>query len=78
MGMSYEELRKIPREELIEIFDKTAKYSCEGIAYYREEIARRDAEELNKLMMKHTCAITIMTVIMTVATIVQLFLYFCK
>lgn len=45
MSYSIEELRSIPRDELIARHDSAAKNTSVGVKYYLEELARRDAAE---------------------------------
>lgn len=71
MSMSYKELTQLSDEELIEQYDKQANSTCVGLSYYTEEIARRRNEKSNKLMVNLTIAITVMTAVMLVSTIIN-------
>lgn len=51
---SFSELRKMPTDELVRIYDSTATSTDLGLMFIREEIARRENAE-------HTKAISLMT-----------------
>ena len=67
--MKYNDLSKITDEELIELYDKTAKNTAVGLGYYTEELARRRTEKSDKLMLRCTVWIAIMTAVMLLSTI---------
>lgn len=67
--MDYKTLTELSDEELINQYDKTAAHTSVGLNYYTEEIARRRNEKSNKLMIRYTKWITIMTVVMLLCTI---------
>lgn len=71
MSMSYKELTQLTDEELIIQYDKKASSTSVGLNYYTEEIARRRNEKSNKLMVNLTIAITVMTAVMLVSTIIN-------
>ena len=71
MSMSYKELTQLSDKELIEQYDKQASSTCVGLNYYTEEIARRRNEKSNKLMVNLTIAITVMTAVMLISTIIN-------
>lgn len=71
MSMSYKELTQLTDEELIRQYDKQAGSTSVGLNYYTEEIARRRNEKSNKLMVNLTIAITVMTAVMLVSTIIN-------
>ncbi|MDD4511429.1 MAG: hypothetical protein PHY23_11055 [Oscillospiraceae bacterium] len=71
MSMSYKELTQLTDEELIRQYDKQANSTSVGLNYYTEEIARRRNEKSNKLMVNLTIAITVMTAVMLVSTIIN-------
>ena len=78
MSMDYKTLTELSDEELIKMYDEQARYTNEGLNYYTEEIARRRNEKTNKLMIKHTRRITIMTAIMLLFTLVNVVIAFIK
>ncbi|MEG0914047.1 MAG: hypothetical protein RSG53_10640 [Oscillospiraceae bacterium] len=71
MSMSYKELTQLTDEDLIRQYDKQANSTSVGLNYYTEEIARRRNEKSNKLMVNLTIAITVMTAVMLVSTIIN-------
>lgn len=72
MSYKYNELVNLSDEELIQKYDDKASYTSVGINYYMEEIQRRRTEKSNRLMVKLTKWITIMTLIMLISTVVNL------
>ncbi len=76
MSLPYKELQKLSDEELIELYDKCAKNTVVGLSYYENEIVRRQNEKSNNIMVKCTVAITIMTAIMLLATIINVVIAF--
>ena len=69
--MKYSELQNLTDEELIAEYDDTEKSTCVGLNFYTEELARRRTEKTNKIMVKYTLWITIMTAVMLLCTIVN-------
>lgn len=78
MSMHYKELREISDDQLIQIYDEQAKNTCVGISYYADELNRRQSERSNRVMVKCTIAITIMTAVMLLATIVNVIVVFVR
>ncbi|MCZ7673804.1 MAG: hypothetical protein M5U34_45140 [Chloroflexi bacterium] len=79
MAESYEELRKLTKEQLIQKYDSLAKSTQIGLNFLRDEIARRDAEEqtaqmiqVNNQMRNMTIIITVFTIINVIAVIISL------
>ncbi len=79
MAYKFEELRKLNDEDLVKEFDNLVKSAQLGPSFYREELARRDAEKLNDKMLKYTHElhyftkwITIMAVMSTITAIASL------
>ncbi|SEW26240.1 hypothetical protein [[Clostridium] fimetarium] len=72
MSLRLKELRKLPDEELVELYDQTANYTSVGLNYYAEELNRRSNENTNKIMIRSTIWITIMTGVMLIATLVNI------
>jgi hypothetical protein len=77
---TYKDLHKLTKEELEAKYDQVAKNTTAGLSFYREELARREAEEQNQRMLKMTqqmknltIAITILTVINVVVIFIQIF-----
>lgn len=78
MSLPYKELQKLSDEQLIDLYDKCAKNTVVGLQYYVDELVRRQNERSNKIMVNCTVAITIMTAIMLLATIVNVVISFIK
>jgi hypothetical protein len=76
--MKYHDLAKITDEELIELYDEVAKHTVVGISYYMEEIMRRRADKSDKLMLKYTKWITLMTAVIFILTVVNVVAVFIK
>lgn len=72
MSLKLKELRKLNDEQLIERYDESAKHTSVGLNYYTEELNRRSNEKTNKIMIRCTIWITIMTVVMLIATMANL------
>lgn len=77
---TYSALRSLSTEDLVRLYDATAQHTEIGLAFLREEIARRDAAletnaivTMTKSMRDLTIAITVLTAINVIATIVLLF-----
>ena len=78
---SYDEFKKRSIEDLKETYDRIAKTTSPGLSFYRDEIARREAELMNKQMLsmtRHmrnmTIAISILTFVNVAAVLVPLFI----
>lgn len=78
MSLPYKELQKLSDEQLIDLYDKCAKNTVVGLQHYEDELVRRQNERSNKIMVNCTIAITIMTAIMLLATIVNVIIAFIK
>ncbi|OMQ42075.1 hypothetical protein [Ensifer sp. 1H6] len=85
MVESYKKLREESKETLIQKYDVVAPHTVSGLNYYRDEIARRDAEEqsllilnFTKQMRDMTVAITVMTGLVLVLTMVNVYLVWPK
>ncbi|KQY78657.1 hypothetical protein ASD52_02080 [Ensifer sp. Root142] len=85
MADSYEQLRKKPKDTLVREYDGIAQSTQLGLNFYRDEIARRDAEEQSQLILSFTkqmrdmtIAITVMTGVVVVLTIVNVYLVWPK
>lgn len=76
---SFEKLRKLSDEELIQAFDEKSESTNVGLSFLRDELSRREAEkqmrEMDRMttqMLKLTWVIMVLTIINTVAVIVSL------
>ena len=68
MSHSVEELRSLPRDELITRHDAVATPTSVGVNYYLEELARRDAAEQTAEMVRLTRRVARLTMVITVLT----------
>lgn len=73
IAASLAKLRAMSNDELIKNHDETAKHNDVGVSYYLEELARRDQERQTKAMLRYTRWIIAMTVVMTIATVINVF-----
>ncbi|WP_412063767.1 hypothetical protein [Rhizobium sp. SYY.PMSO] len=85
MADSYEELSKLSADVLKQRYDRIAKSTQEGLSFYREEIARREADAQNQIMLAFTKQvrdmtrwITGMTALVLVLTVLNVFLVWPK
>ena len=69
------ELREMSKDELIKEHDEQAVMTQVGVDYYLNELFRREQQEHNKTIRNCTIAIAIMTLIITISTIVNIFFY---
>lgn len=76
MSHTYKELRGMRRDKLIEEHDNQAKSAQPSVSYYLEEIYRRDQEESTNSMLCFTRRIYWLTVIITVATMINILIFF--
>lgn len=74
MALSLHELRKLPDDEVVRRYDAEAKTTVVGTQYYQDELNRRYQERQTVSMLRFTRWITVMTVVVTVATIVNVVL----
>ena len=71
MAQPYQELRQLSKEDLIRQYDRIAPSTMEGLAFIREQIARRDMEEYGQQVDKMTQQIRLMTGIILVLTFIN-------
>lgn len=72
---SYEELRKVSNDDLINAYDMKAAKVEVGLNYYLDELRRRNAarlEDMTRTIMWLTVYISFLTVLVTVATVATL------
>ncbi len=67
-----EQLRTLTAEQLISEHDRLAPQTQLGINYYLNEIARRELDRQSRDMLRYTNQVKWMTVIITVATLMNL------
>jgi len=75
MTRTIRELRHASDEELIEEHDELATHTIPGVDYYLNELARRDSAGQQATMIRLTYAIATMTLVVTIATIVNLIVF---
>lgn len=74
IGLRYAQLQEMTDGELIEKFDSTSKSSQVGVTFFIEELRIRAANRQAKRLERMTWAVVILSAVMTVSTLVQLFL----
>lgn len=74
MAITFEELRRVTLEGLVQLYDNEATHHSPGVDFYRQEIFRREQEQQANVMRRCTLWITVMTLVMTVATIVNVWI----
>ena len=57
MSESYEQLKNLSREELIERHDANSRYTQVGISHYLGELRHRDTQEVLSQIEEHTASI---------------------
>jgi hypothetical protein len=71
MAETISELRELSDEEIIRRHDHRAKHTEVGTNHYLAELARRDQQRSSAAMLAYTRQMTILTVVVTVATIIS-------
>lgn len=71
---TFADLRQMSREELIRKYDGISQGTSVGLDFYREEIARRDAEEATETILVLTRQMRNMTVAVVLLTVLNLLL----
>lgn len=71
MSETLKGLRELPLEELIKRHDAAAPHTMVGVAYYLEEIARRDAVRQIEETIRLTRVITSLTAVIAVLTAIN-------
>ena len=66
------ELRSITVDELVKRHDEQAGRTEVGVSYYLEELARRDQERTNRVLIGLTVALTVLTLVIAILTLVLL------
>ena len=78
MSEKYNDLRSMSMDDLISKYDQLSKNTVFWTKHYYDEIIRRDNEQSTKKIIKLTKWITVMTLVMTIATIVNIIIFFIK
>lgn len=71
MSETIAKLRELSDEELIRLHDEHVAHTVVGTAHYIAELGRRDQQRATDAMLRYTRAITWMTVVITIATIIS-------
>lgn len=71
---NYEKLQLLSDQELIEMYNQRATNTSAGTGFYIEELSRRKADRQNQKMLEMTKNINRMTLVITMLTIVNVFL----
>ena len=69
MALSLSDIRNLTDDELVERHDSQAKTTVVGTQYFLDELNRRYQERQTKAMLRFTSWITVMTVVITLATL---------
>ena len=69
------EVQKLSMEEVVAEFDKIAGQTVNNLNFWAAEVSRRMQERQSSGMLRLTKWIAVMTVVMTVATIVNVILF---
>ncbi len=71
MAKSLSELRALTDDEVIERHDRQAQKTHVGLNYWEDELNRRYQQRHTEAMHRYTKWITVMTLVVTVATLVN-------
>lgn len=76
MGRTWAEVQSLREDEIVALYDKEAEHvGSYGLNHWRNEISCRRQEALSSGMLRLTRWITIMTGVMTTATVVNVVLF---
>jgi hypothetical protein len=64
-------LRSLSDEDIIARHDRAAEHTSVGVVYYLAELGRRDQNRQTEAMLAYTRSIKTLTLIVTIATIVN-------
>lgn len=78
MALPLAQLRGMSDDDLIRRHDEEAEATLTGVDYCLNELNRRDQARQTASMVRYTTWITFMTVVITVATLVNLGLLLCQ
>ena len=76
MSHTLKELRSLHIEELVVLHDEAAEHTIVGTGYYLDELARRDQERANKILIRLTWALVALTVVLTMLTLLLAYDHF--
>lgn len=69
------QLKDMSDDDLIEFYDAKAQNTEVGISFYLDELRNRETARLNKKIVVMTRWITVLTIIITLATIVNVIVF---
>lgn len=72
---TYAELRGLTMDQLVELYDQNTEHVIIGLDYLRQELALREQEAQTGTIVRLTWAIAAMTLVVTVATIANLWFF---
>lgn len=78
MAKTYAELRAMSVAELIEAYDSRTEHTDLHLGFYREEIARRDAEAATEKIKQMTRTMMRLTWVIAALTVVNVLLVACS
>ena len=78
MLLGFEQLKKSTDADLIKEHDKIAKSTVPGVNYYLDELFRRNQNKQTEKMLSYTKRIFYFTAVVTIATIVNVVIFFCS
>jgi len=73
--MPYKQVCALTDAEAIEHFDRVAEHTTDSLSFWRDELFRRAEAAQTRTMLRLTRWITIMTGVMTAATVVNVILF---
>ena len=74
MALKLKALRALTDEQLVEYYDRQAESVNPSLEFYRQELYRREQDRQTQSMLRYTLWITFMTFVMSIATIVNVWL----
>ena len=71
MAMTYAEISRLSRKDLIERYDQQAQHPIVGLDFLKQEIWRRDSDQLSRNMTCLTRKIYGLTIVVTIFTAIN-------
>jgi hypothetical protein len=71
MAFKYQQLEELTIDQLKQAYDLSANNTVVGLGFYREEIARREADALNTRLSALTHQMRNMTIVIVALTIIN-------
>ncbi len=71
MAKNLKELKSMTDEDLIAAYDQEAMRTNVGISFYLEELRYRETSRINRKVVRLTKWVTVLTVVITIATILN-------